>query len=131
MELYYADMVDADGVIHETVGENIRYGARGASDKWVDISVEFGANAAEEVTILANHTGLTDLVATPQSTFINFTSASHSVVNVVGVRLLEADGAISLAGMVTNSTGALAIGIVSSSAGDTAQFRVYVKVDEY
>lgn len=131
MIMYPADAVGANGKVHETVGENIRYGAKGESSLYAIVNVEFGANAASEVTIQENHTGVNDLVAQVNSTFINFTSASHDIVNVVGVQLMEADGAFELASMATNSTGALAIQVKTSSAGDTATFKVFLKVDEY
>lgn len=127
----YSTTVDADGVVHKTVGENIRFGAKGESDKFVVIDVDFAANSASEVSIAENNTGVTDLLAQNSGQYINFTSASHSIINVVGVKLIECDGAFRLANMVTNSSGALAIYIEASSAGDTARFKVYVKVDEY
>lgn len=127
----YANTVDADGVAHKTVGENIRFGAKGESDKYVIIDVEFGANSASEVNIVENNTGVSDLVAQSSGQFINFTSTTRNIINVVGVKLIETDGAFRLSEMATNSSAALAIYIEASSAGDTARFKVYIKVDEY
>jgi len=127
----YANTVDADGVAHGTVGENIRYGAKGESDKYVIIDVEFGANSASEVNIVENNTDVGDLSAQGSGQYINFTSPTHTIINVVGVKLIETDGEFRLSEMATNSSAALAIYIESSSAGDTARFKVYVKVDEY
>ena len=131
MKYFNSAFTDANGKVWDTVGENVRYGAKGQSDKYVLISVEFGATSASEVTILENETGITDLVSVCQSDEINFTSATNDIVNVVGVDVVEADGAFTLAGINTTSTGALNIKIVESSAGVTAHLRVWLKVNEY
>lgn len=131
MKYFNSAFTDSNGKVWNTVGENIRYGAKGASDKSVLISVEFGTTSASEVTIIENDTGISDLVATGQSDEINFTSATNDIVNVVGVDVVEADGAFTLASINTTSAGALNIKIVESSAGVTAQLRVWLKVNEY
>lgn len=131
MKYVRSAFTDAVGKVWDTVGDNIRHGAKGASDKYVLISVEFGATSASEVAILENETGVSDLVANGQSDEINFTSATNEIINVVGVDVVEADGAFTLGGINTTSTGALNIKIVESSAGVTAQLRVWLKVNEY
>ena len=128
--LNYSSFVDEDGRTWPTVGDNIRYGAKGASELYADVDIEFGANSGEP-TIIDNKTGVSDLAANGQSQYINFTSASHNIVNVVGFKVLEADGAFQFGGVTTNSTGALALYIINSSAGVNARLRVYLKVDEY
>ena len=71
----YSTTIDAEGVVHKTVGENIRFGAKGESDKFVVIDVDFGANSASEVSSAENNTGVTDLVTQNSGQYINFTSA--------------------------------------------------------
>lgn len=129
---YMPDNMDYEGNLYPTVGENIRNGKQYKEPiPYLIVEVEFGANSATVVNITENTTGVDDIVGNGQSTDINFTSPTHTVVNVKHVEVKEADGEFLLGGICVNSTGAECIRIIESSAGVTAMLKVIVKVDEY